>query len=175
MSIGLAILILGGIAIFTALCGCATCKWKKPWLACPFVFLAFGLSVVMIVIGAVFLALNGPIVAAFMSGTCMIPEVLDFTTRYSAVVDKNMCTETCPCAKGEGGATQALWTSLGDDYLKNFGRDSVTAPFIWGGNNDQSNGAQKTYSVWTDCWNDKLSSGTDDNTKMLNDFLSNGG
>ena len=56
VNLGLGILILGAIAVVTAFCGCATCKWKKPWLAVPFVLLAFALGAVMTIVGAVLLA-----------------------------------------------------------------------------------------------------------------------
>ena len=105
----------------------------------------------------------------FYEAACVAPAVLDFKAKYSALVDMNMCTETCPCAKGEGNANVDLWNQYIN--LNEYGR-GTDKPFVWGGASDA---ADNTYAVWSDCWNEKLSSGTDDNTKQLNDFLNTGG
>jgi hypothetical protein len=69
--IGLGILITGAVAISIALCGCATCKWRKPWLAIPYIILALVLGIVMIIIGIVALAITGgPIYDRMMLEVC---------------------------------------------------------------------------------------------------------
>lgn len=41
---------------------------------------------------------------------------------YWITVDKNVCSKDCPCPKGELDANEALWTSYGNDMLRDFNR-----------------------------------------------------
>jgi hypothetical protein len=137
---GMQILILGIIVIVTALLGCATAKFKKPWFATLFIILTFCLGLAMLIMGAL-AAFGGAIYDIIADTACLSNPGYDY---YKAAVDSRMCTDQCKCPEPFKATWEAQDSALQESgQWERSGRD-------WNSMKWTSDGTE--ISTWKECY-----------------------
>ena len=117
--LGLGVLFLGILIIFTACCGCATCKWKKVCFTIPFGIFSGIFGLILLIIGFLSVASVGPLTDEIMTKVCAGVEGTNLATEYNDAVSKFVCSKICPCPIGDG-TTKTLWEGYGDAFYTPF-------------------------------------------------------
>ena len=133
-----ALTLVGGvIALIVSILGCLTAKFKKPFLACPFGFLAGIIALILLIAGVIALGLDSTFDEAYEQAcTTPVAQYGGLTgekwigDQYGYLVDNVMCQKTtlgCPCEQGEGNKNKELWDGYGEEVLNKYNRTISTA------------------------------------------------
>ena len=194
--LGMGVLILGILILFTACCGCATCKWKKVCFTIPFGIFTAIFGLVLLIIGFLIVASVGPITDDIMTKVCAGVDGTSLSDEYNTAVSKFVCSQVCPCPIGDG-TDKTMWESYGNGFFKPFGRMknfnsmspaeqseynnygayATVTPLVW-----TADSTETGYSNWADCYTKVLkpaidAAGTSTNTDQdkITKFIQSGG
>jgi hypothetical protein len=95
--------IAGGVlAIVVGIFGCLTIKFRNCFVTCPFMTLAFLISALCIIAGAIII--SPQTTETIYTATCQTKDPIrgntgaDFSRMvYGFMVEKTMCSDVCPC------------------------------------------------------------------------------
>lgn len=119
--VGTVVVGAGILILILALCGCATCKFKKVCFAIPFGILSGVIGLVLFIVGFIVLGFAQPLVDEIMTKVCATGAVVSLASEYNTAVSKWVCSASCPCPLGDG-STKTLWESYGNEFFSPFSR-----------------------------------------------------
>jgi hypothetical protein len=98
--------IAGGVlAIIVGIFGCLTIKFRNCFVTCPFMILAFLISALCIIAGAIII--SPQTTETIYTASCQNIDPIrgntgaDFSRMvYGFMVEKTMCSDNCPCTLG---------------------------------------------------------------------------
>jgi hypothetical protein len=119
--LGTVVLLIGVMILFTACCGCASCKFKKVFFAIPFGIFTAVFGLVLLIVGFLIVGATGPLADEILIEVCSSTESVSLADEYNTAVSKWVCSSVCPCPIGDG-ADQIMWESYGNEFFAPFGR-----------------------------------------------------
>jgi len=152
--------IITAVIAFAAVCGGCTGHLKNKYYTCAFQVLALGMTGFLFFMGGGFFAIRkmGDELCEVVNDPekrAEVPELqvelydqLDVTIKevdedIAGFIGEHMCTEVCPCYRGENDSNYNLYQEIGEDKVNEFGRTLVDPsdpaadvnptylPFVW--------------------------------------------
>ena len=124
----LPVMVVGLFTLLTALLGCCVCKplccsKNKACFAIPFGVITFIVGVVLIVLGVLAVSAGSLLTPeTFRGPICSNAKAQDIRVAYTNAIDKVMCSDLCPCAKGAGNSNTELWGAIDTKVLRRYAR-----------------------------------------------------
>ena len=105
--LGMAVVGLGAVTFFLSMLGCLSAKFMKTLFTVPFIILSF-------IIGIVMLSISLTMTGAFgffddiMADLC-VNQGQEIANAYTMSVEHFICSQTCPCPRGENDKYSKKW------------------------------------------------------------------
>jgi len=135
--------VIVALTLFISICGCFTGYLKNKMCLCCYGILALLITMILLAYGAMVLLIKsaGDGLCAAVNDEAVMNEatfyekymyemvedtVVEIDQTIAATIDSNMCTEICPCYRGENDANYDIYMALTETEVNKFGRTLET-------------------------------------------------